>query len=64
MAQAPGPDDEKKADDGQSDLRDTLIDMLANAKISELKLSPKVIVLDAKVQPKQAIEVLIENKIR
>jgi len=43
---------------------DTLIDMLANAKISELKLSPKVIVLDAKVQPKQAIEVLIENKIR
>ena len=55
-------DDEKKADDGN--LRDTLVDLLQKSNISDLKLSPKVIVLDAKVKPKQAIEVLIENKIR
>jgi len=56
------PDDEKKADD--ADLRDVLIDTLSKTSISDLKLSPKVIVLDAQVEPKQAIKVLIENKIR
>jgi len=60
MAQA--VDDEKKESD--VDLRESLIGVLKTASISDLKLSPKVVVLDAKVQPKQAIEALIQNKIR
>jgi len=59
MAQLP---EQKEADN--SDLRESLIGILQKATISDLKLSNKVIVLDAATKPKPAIESLIQNKIR
>merc|ERR1712228_627926 len=45
-------------------LREDLVTVLKNCKVSDLNISPKVIVLDCKTDPKKAIEVLIQNKIR
>jgi len=58
------PEEKKESDDSNGTLRDALIAVLNNATISDLNLSNKVIVLDAAVKPKEAIQVLIKNKIR
>jgi len=41
-----------------------LVKVLSNCNLSDLEISQKVIVLDCKTDPKKAIEILIQNKVR
>mmetsp|Transcript_11062 Transcript_11062/g.16738 ORF Transcript_11062/g.16738 Transcript_11062/m.16738 type:complete len:332 (-) Transcript_11062:998-1993(-) len=59
--------EEKKAESGNPNvdsLRNKLLKVLEDGHVSDLTLSPKVVVLDSKTDPKKAIEVLLQNKVR
>eukprot|EP01084_Bolivina_argentea_P060026 109653_1 len=45
-------------------VRDALASKLSNAKVSDLNISKKVITLNASTNAKQAVEILLKNKIR
>eukprot|EP01084_Bolivina_argentea_P225759 381428_1 len=56
--------EENKEEESTSLLRQELLSVLSNCLVSDLDISPKLIVLDCKTDPKKAIEILIENKVR
>eukprot|EP01083_Nonionella_stella_P195782 720855_1 len=57
-------EEENKEEESTSLLRQELLSILSKSKVSDLDISPKVIVLDCKTDPKKAIEILIQNKVR
>lgn len=49
---------------GVSAVRKALIGTLKDVKVSDLEYSKKAVILDGATDPKKAIEVLLENKVR
>eukprot|EP01083_Nonionella_stella_P034646 94789_1 len=45
-------------------VRDDMVKVLSATKVSDLALENKAVILDASTTPKQAIEILIKNKVR
>lgn len=56
--------EDKENKDYANLLRDDLLKVLTNCCVSDLDLSPNLVVLDSKTDPKKAIEILIQNKVR
>eukprot|EP01084_Bolivina_argentea_P068113 123962_1 len=62
---APKAEETKEPEESHASLlRDDLLQVLGDCAVSDLDISGKVIVLDCKTDPKKAIEILIQNKVR